>query len=115
VSSGDARLATAGTGDVLSGVVAAFVGAAAAGGDGPTPEQLRAGVAGAAWLHGAAARRAPAAGLLSIDLPELVGAELAALVGEPKLRPSRTEYGRSGRKLSEAGDLDASWSRWAPT
>jgi NAD(P)H-hydrate repair Nnr-like enzyme with NAD(P)H-hydrate dehydratase domain len=80
VASGDARLATAGTGDVLSGVLAAFVGSAGSGGADPTTERLRAAVAGAAWVHGAAARRGPRAGMVSTDLPELVGVELAALV-----------------------------------
>ena len=112
VSTGDARLATAGTGDVLSGVLAAFVGTAASDGAGPTPERLRAAVAGAAWVHGAAARRGPAAGMLSTDLPDLVGAELASLAAHsPDLRPNRAESGRSGRKLREVRPRDASWDR----
>lgn len=62
VTSGDARLATAGTGDVLSGVIGAVV----------DDDDRLPSVAAAAWLHGTAARRGPGAGLVSADLPELV-------------------------------------------
>ena len=56
---GDARLATAGTGDVLSGILGALL---ATGMD-----PLRA-AASAAWLHAAAARRGPADGLVAGDI-----------------------------------------------
>jgi len=62
-NAGDARLATAGTGDVLAGVLAAFL---AQGLDG-----LRAAGA-AAYAHGAAARLGWSQGLLAGDLPDLL-------------------------------------------
>jgi NAD(P)H-hydrate epimerase len=58
---GDARLATAGTGDVLSGVIAALL----AGGLDP----VRAAAA-AAWLHGRAGHLGSARGLVAGDLPD---------------------------------------------
>ena len=61
---GDPRLATAGTGDVLSGVIGALL----ARGTAP----FEAAAAGA-WLHARAAELGPAAGLVAGDLPELVG------------------------------------------
>lgn len=70
VDHGDQRLATAGSGDVLAGMV----GAALAAGVPP----LRAAAA-AAWLHADAARRGPAQGLLAGDIVDLLPAALAAL------------------------------------
>ena len=71
VTTGDARLATAGSGDVLAGVIGALLAAGV--------PALSAAAAGA-WLHGEAARRAPAYGLIASDiadrLPQL-WAELA--------------------------------------
>ena len=61
--SGDARLATAGTGDVLTGLVAAHL---AMGVDG-----LRAAAA-AAHVHGRAARLGPSRGFVASDLPDLI-------------------------------------------
>lgn len=58
-TSGDERLATAGTGDVLSGTIGALLAA------GVPP--LRAAAAGA-WLHGEAARLGPRVGLVASDL-----------------------------------------------
>ena len=58
-TTGDARLATAGTGDVLTGVVAAFL----AGGASP----LQA-AAGAAFLHGRAGAVGWRHGLVASDL-----------------------------------------------
>ncbi|MEZ5258510.1 MAG: NAD(P)H-hydrate dehydratase [Ilumatobacteraceae bacterium] len=70
VDTGDERLATAGTGDVLSGIVGSLLAqgmdawpAAAAG----------------AWIHGMAARRGPERGLVASDLPPLIPAVLADL------------------------------------
>lgn len=63
VTSGDARLATAGTGDVLTGIVAALL----AGGLDP----LRAAAAGA-HLHGRAGNLGWRRGLVAGDLPDLV-------------------------------------------
>ena len=58
-ASGDARLATAGTGDVLSGVIGALLAS------GVPP--LRAAAAGA-WIHGTAAKAGPPVGLIASDL-----------------------------------------------
>jgi len=61
ITTGDARLATAGTGDVLSGVIGALLA------QGMHP--LRAAAAGA-WLHGRASRLGPRRGLVASDLLE---------------------------------------------
>lgn len=79
VRSGDQRLATAGTGDVLSGLVAAHLALGA--------DPLHA-TAAAAELHGAAALLGDPRGLVASDLPELVlraraGFERAGGRGEP--------------------------------
>ena len=71
---GSARLATAGTGDVLSGVIAAFVAR------GVRPLEA---AALAAHVHGRAAGRGPAEGLVAGDLPELVAGVLAASLRDP--------------------------------
>jgi ADP-dependent NAD(P)H-hydrate dehydratase / NAD(P)H-hydrate epimerase len=62
-ASGSAALATAGTGDVLSGMIGAFI---ARGVDAFGAAAL------AAHVHGAAAHLGPSLGLLSGDLPDLV-------------------------------------------
>jgi NAD(P)H-hydrate epimerase len=72
--SGDARLATAGTGDVLAGVV----GALCARGMDP----FRAAAA-AAVLHGEAANLGPADGLVAGDLPDLLPTALDAASDGP--------------------------------
>lgn len=71
-TSGTPGLATAGTGDVLSGVVAALLA-----------EGVEAEWAGAlgAYVHGLAARRGPSVGLMAGDLPDLVSGVLSDLVG----------------------------------
>ena len=56
---GDQRLATAGTGDVLSGVIGALLARGA--------DAFDAAAAGA-WLHGRAALAGPAHGLVASDL-----------------------------------------------
>jgi NAD(P)H-hydrate epimerase len=63
VTTGDARLATAGTGDVLSGVIGALLARGVA--------PVEAAAAGA-WLHGRAASHGPADGLVAGDLPDLL-------------------------------------------
>jgi NAD(P)H-hydrate epimerase len=68
-AAGSARLATAGTGDVLSGIIGAF---AARG------LPLRIAAALGAHAHGRAAALAPGRGLVAGDLPDLVLAWLAA-------------------------------------
>lgn len=70
VAEGDARLATAGTGDVLSGVIGALL----AQGVGP----LQA-AAFAAFLHGRAGRMGSESGLVASDLPKLLPAAVASL------------------------------------
>jgi hydroxyethylthiazole kinase-like uncharacterized protein yjeF len=73
VTNGDERLATAGTGDVLSGVIGALLAAAV-----PPFEAAAAG----AWIHGAAGRRSPSVGAVASDLIEALPAvfqELSAV------------------------------------
>lgn len=79
---GTARLATAGTGDVLSGIIGAFLARGAAA--------LEA-AALAAHVHGRAARRGAAEGLVAGDLPGLVSAWLSEL-SEPS-EPSEPSDG----------------------
>ena len=69
-ASGDARLATAGTGDVLAGVVAAFLA-----------QGLRplVAAAAAAYVHGAAAHLGHRRGLVAGDLPRHVADVLSEL------------------------------------
>ena len=59
VTNGDERLATAGTGDVLAGVIGALLARGA--------EPARAAAAGA-WLHAAAAAHGPRRGLVASDI-----------------------------------------------
>ncbi|MHB8294246.1 MAG: NAD(P)H-hydrate dehydratase [Acidimicrobiales bacterium] len=70
-STGDQRLATAGTGDVLSGVIGAFVAR------GTSPIELAAALG--AHAHGRAAELGHAVGLVASDLPELLARWLSAL------------------------------------
>jgi NAD(P)H-hydrate epimerase len=70
VTAGDPRLATAGTGDVLSGAIGGLLA------QGLDPG--RAAAAGA-HLHGRAAHLGPARGLVAGDLPDLLPAALAAV------------------------------------
>ena len=59
VASGDARLATAGTGDVLAGIVGALLATGASALD---------AAAAAPWIHAEAARLAPPVGMVAGDL-----------------------------------------------
>ena len=63
VTAGDARLATAGTGDVLSGIIGALFAQGLSG--------LHAAAAGA-WIHGRAGHLGPARGLIAGDLLPLI-------------------------------------------
>ena len=63
VTAGDDRLATAGTGDVLSGVIGALVAQGI--------PAFHAAAAGA-WIHGRAARLGPRRGLIASDLLALI-------------------------------------------
>ncbi len=80
---GDARLATAGSGDVLAGIIVALLAAGVPPG--------RAAAAGA-HLHGRAAERGPGHGLVAGDLPELLPEVWSGLVGvtTPGERPARS-------------------------
>lgn len=73
VRAGDQRLATAGTGDVLTGLVAAHLAAGV-----PAPQAA----AAAAHLHGRAAQLGPSRGLVASDLPDLVPSVWEELLGE---------------------------------
>ncbi|MEQ1872692.1 MAG: NAD(P)H-hydrate dehydratase [Ilumatobacteraceae bacterium] len=61
VTTGDARLASAGTGDVLAGIIGALLAAGVSA--------FHAAAAGA-WLHGQAAHRAAAYGMIASDLTD---------------------------------------------
>lgn len=61
VTTGDARLATAGTGDVLAGIIGALLAAGVTA--------FHAAAAGA-WLHGQAANRAAAHGMIASDITD---------------------------------------------
>lgn len=75
VTAGDARLATAGTGDVLAGIIGALLAAGI--------DPLWAAAAGA-WVHGQAAALAAGAGMIASDIPDHIPAVLAAtLVDAP--------------------------------
>jgi ADP-dependent NAD(P)H-hydrate dehydratase / NAD(P)H-hydrate epimerase len=70
VTAGDERLATAGTGDVLSGIIGALLAQRV-----PAFEAAAAG----AWLHGQAARLGPERGLVAGDIPDCIPDVLARL------------------------------------
>ena len=71
VDSGDRRLATAGSGDVLSGMIGAVLG------DGDP--LVMAGVA--AWVHGFLPSLGPRSGLVAGDLVDLIPVALSGLLG----------------------------------
>jgi len=68
----DERLATAGSGDVLAGIVGALIARGL--------DPFRAATAGA-WLHAAAANRGAPVGLVAGDIPTLLPAVLGDLEG----------------------------------
>jgi hydroxyethylthiazole kinase-like uncharacterized protein yjeF len=70
VANGDERLATAGSGDVLAGIVGAFLA---------TGEDPLHAAAAAAWVHAAAAMLGPARGLVASDLLTLLPPVLDSL------------------------------------
>jgi NAD(P)H-hydrate epimerase len=89
-AAGSSRLATAGTGDVLSGVIGAFLarGTAGAGPGEPPggwPERVALVGALAAHVHGRAAGLGYPDGLLAGDLPDLV-ARWLSVQGSPQAR-----------------------------
>ncbi len=63
VTAGDARLATAGTGDVLAGLLGALLAGGLAAAH---------AAAAAAWVHGHAAQRGHDVGFVASDLPDLI-------------------------------------------
>jgi NAD(P)H-hydrate epimerase len=63
VTAGDERLATAGTGDVLAGIIGALLA--------HRVKPLHAAAA-AAWVHGHAARAGASVGFIASDLPDLI-------------------------------------------
>jgi NAD(P)H-hydrate epimerase len=71
VTTGDARLATAGTGDVLAGIIGALLAEGV-----PAFEAAAAG----AWVQGRAARLCSPVGMVAGDLPDRIPAVLEALV-----------------------------------
>ena len=77
VNSGDARLATAGTGDVLSGIIAALLAAGVGA--------LEAAAAGA-HLHGLAAQRCETVGMVASDLIAPISSVLSELLGAAPAR-----------------------------
>ena len=70
VTTGDERLATAGTGDVLAGIIGALLAQGV--------EPFQAAAAGA-WLHGRASRGASAYGFVAGDIPDHLPAVLSDL------------------------------------
>lgn len=70
VTAGDERLATAGTGDVLAGIIGALLSL------GVKPFVA---AAGGAWIHGHAARRGPLRGFVAGDLLALIPSVLETL------------------------------------
>src|SRR5690606_4972683 len=78
VAAGDQRLATAGTGDVLSGVITALIA------QGVPPFDA---AAVGAWLHGRAAALGPDRGLVATDLLALLPDALAEVGREPEAGP----------------------------
>ena len=75
VTTGDQRLATAGTGDVLAGIIGALLAR------GLSPQ---AAASCGAWLHGAGAARGLTSGLVAGDLPELVAGVLTDLADDAR-------------------------------
>jgi NAD(P)H-hydrate epimerase len=69
-TAGDQRLATAGSGDVLAGIIGALLAR------GTPPLEA---AAAAAHVHGLAAREGPRNGLVAGDLPDLVAGTLSRL------------------------------------
>lgn len=72
VTAGDSRLATAGTGDVLAGVIGSLLASGL--------DPFHAAAAGA-WVHGQAARRGRRSGLVASDLPELISDVVGTFAG----------------------------------
>ncbi len=92
VDSGDRRLATAGSGDVLAGIIGAVLD-----GSDPLPQ-----VGVAAWLHGFLSSVGPAHGIVAGDLVELIPTALSQLLeGGPGRTPPRSGSCRRPTALSQ--------------
>lgn len=76
VTTGDSRLATAGTGDVLAGIVVALLAAGV--------DPLWAAAA-AAWVHGQAGARAAMSGMIASDIADHIPAVLDAVLNGASL------------------------------
>lgn len=76
VNAGTSALATAGTGDVLSGVIGAFVARGLS--------VMHAGAFGA-HIHGMASQRGPTEGLIASELPELIASVVADVSGDDQV------------------------------
>jgi hydroxyethylthiazole kinase-like uncharacterized protein yjeF len=87
-AAGSPNLATAGTGDTLAGILAAFLARGT--------EPFRA-AALAAHVHGRAAGRGRPEGLVASDLPELVADFLSDQLGWPGGTPTRPSWPSGGR------------------
>jgi len=87
--SGTANLATAGTGDVLSGVIGAMIARGVA--------PLEAAALGA-HVHGRAGARGPVEGLVAGDLPDLVSSVLSDRTAPVEPRHLRSRERRGGSR-----------------
>jgi NAD(P)H-hydrate epimerase len=87
VTAGDQRLATAGTGDVLSGTIGALLARRV--------DPFDAAAAGA-WLHGTAARSGPAEGLVAGDLVELLPDAMAEARAAHSAHTARSAHTGTG-------------------
>lgn len=86
VTHGDQRLATAGTGDVLAGIIAALLAAGCPPG--------RAAFLGA-WVHASTLDHLPVSGVVASDLLGAIPAVLATLAAEPSATGGRKGHGPS--------------------
>ena len=82
-TSGDARLATAGTGDVLAGIVGALLSQGL--------DAFDAAAAGA-WLHGRAAMEGPERGLIASDVADGLPAAMAELDADDLHQPDTDHH-----------------------
>jgi len=98
VADGDQRLATAGTGDVLAGIVAAALA------QGLTP--LDAAAAGA-WIHAAAARTLPPFGMVAGDLPDALPTVFGTLRSSPSTSCTGCGTQMSQNQYKNAGGTGA--------
>lgn len=96
IANGDERLATAGSGDVLSGVIGALIASGL--------DVFDAASAGA-WIHADAAARVPRAGLVATDLVEALPVAFADLVVERRCGsdPGRPDSGMRARTTRSGG------------